>query len=204
MSSSNTQTVIANMALGHLGNGQEIANLDTERTQEAIAMRRFYATARDEMLREFPWPFATGRATLGLVEEDPNDEWAFSYRYPSDCVKARRIVGSLRNETRQSRVPYKIEQDATGILLLTDMEDAILEYTVREEDASLYPPDFVMALSLRLAAYTAPKLTRGDAFKMGDRALKFWMLAKSYAQGNAANEQQDDELPDSEFIRSRE
>jgi hypothetical protein len=74
---------ICNLALSHVGVSTEIANLDTERSKEAQACRRFYEPTREEVLRAFAWPFATRFVDLQLVEEEPNDEWAYSYRYPA-------------------------------------------------------------------------------------------------------------------------
>ncbi len=197
-------TAIANLAISHLGIGKEIANLDTERSAEAQACRRFYETAREITLRDFAWPFATKINELGLVEEDPNDEWAFSYRYPTDCLTVRRILSGIRNDNRQSRVPYRVTRDSSGLLIYTDMEDAELEYTIDETDVSRFPADFVMALSFLLATYTAPRLTGGDPFKLGPRAMELYQLELSKARATAANEEQAEELPDAEMIRVRE
>src|SRR5665648_440114 len=93
-------TEICNMALGHLASGKEIANLETERSAEAIACRRFFDSARDAVLRDFSWPFATKIKALSLIEEDPNSEWAYSYRYPTDCLNFRRILSGTRTDTR--------------------------------------------------------------------------------------------------------
>lgn len=197
-------TAIANLAISHLGIGKEIANLITERSAEAQACRRFYETARDITLRDFSWPFATKINALGLVEEDPNDEWGFSYRYPTDCLKLRRILSGIRNDTRQTRIPYRVTRDESGLLIYTDAEDAELEYTINESDVGRFPPDFVMALSFLLAGYVAPRLTGGDPFKLGNRALELYQFELSKARSSAANEEQPDDLPESEFIRTRE
>lgn len=199
-----SETEIANLAISHLGVGKEISDLTTDRSQEALACRRFYATARDQVLRDFAWPFAMKTVALGLVEEDPNDEWGYSYRYPSDAVELRRIISGERNDNRQGRVPYRIGRDASGLLIFTDEEDAELEYTLRETDTGRYPADFVMALSLRLAVYIAPRLTAGDPFKLSMRALDLYNYELSQARANAANEEQPEEPPESEFIRERE
>ena len=202
--SADSVTAICNMALSHLGVGTEIADLETESGEEAAACRRFYVVARDAVLRDFPWPFATKMATLALIETDPNDEWAYSYRYPTDSLSVRRIISGVRNDTRQSRVPYKIGQDSSGLLIYTDTEDAEMEYTVRMTDPSRYPPDFTTALSFLLASYIAPRLTAGDPFKMGNRAVEFYNVSIEKAQALAENEEQPEEAPDSEFIRGRE
>lgn len=199
-----SSTEICNMALSHLAVAKEIANIETEQSQEASACRRFYDIARDYTLRDFLWPFARRYQALGLVEEDPNTEWAFSYRYPSDCLKIHKIKGINRNETRQSKVSYQIAQDSIGLLIYTDAEDAEIVYTYKETDPQKYMPDFIMAFSFRLAAYIAPRLTAGDPFKLGDRAMQMYTIEISRAAANSVNEQQYDEEVQSELIRARE
>ena len=193
---------ICNMALSHLGVGKEIASL-TENSQEAKACRRFYENSRDDTLRAFDWSFATAFIALGLVEEDPTTEWAFSYRQPSDCIKIRRILSGERNDTQESKTPFKISSDTSGILILTDMEEATTEYTKRTEAVEHYPSDFIQAMSFKLAVLIAPRLTAGDRFKMGARAASLFVKAISDAQGNSLNEEQPDQPPDSEFITAR-
>lgn len=199
-----TKTEIANIALSHLGVGREIANIETENSQEANACRRFYDIAREQVLRDFNWPFATKEAALGLVSSNPTTEWTYSYRYPSDCLKLRRIFSGLRNDTRQSRVPFKLVRDDAGRLIYTDQIDAFMEYTYSETDASRFTPDFVQALACRLAAYMAPRLTSGDPFKMGERAYKLYIVEITRAQASADNEQQDEEKPQAEWINDRD
>lgn len=199
-----SSTEICNLALSHLRVSKEIANLETERSQEAASCRAFYETARDATLRDFAWAFASKIDSLPLVEEDPNDEWAYSYRYPTDCLKIRRILSGNRNDSHQTRQPYKVIQDSAGLLILTDKRDAELEYTIRADDSDRYPADFILAFSFRLAAYIAPRVTAGDPFKLGERALRMYQLEMSMAQASDVNEEQPDVLPESEFIRGRE
>lgn len=194
---------ICNLALSHLGIGKEIATFDTERSEEAAACRRFYDQALEQTLRDFAWPFATRTAELALVEEEPTSEWAYSYRYPANCVLVRRIPSGTRNETRQSKTPYRVASDATGRLIYTDKEDAEVEYTYNVVDPSLYPIDFVMALSLRLAVYIAPRITKGDPFKLRNETLSLYNYEISKAQAGSGNEEQPEEEPESEFVRAR-
>lgn len=199
-----TKTEIANMAVSHTGSGKEIGDLDTERSQEASACRRFYDIARKQTLKDYWWPFTSTTVALALVEATPTAEWAFSYRYPANCLEIRRIPSGIRNDSEQSRTKFKIGRDLTGFLIYTDKEDAEVEFTFDEEDTDRYPADFIMALSLRLAVYIAPRLTAGDPFKMGDRARALYTQEISKAAANAENEENPDQRPDSEFIRARE
>lgn len=199
-----SQTEIANLALSHLGIGKEISNLETERSEEAGACRRYFDIALDMVLSDFSWPFATKIADLALVESTPNDEWAYSYRYPTDCLKARRVLSGNRNDNRQSRVPYKIANDTSGIILFCDFTDAQMEYTARVSDPVLFPSDFTIALSYLIASFIAPRITSGDRFGLTKEMMQFYKMSLLQAQASAVNEEQPDQEPDSEFIRVRE
>src|SRR3972149_4434558 len=115
---------IVNIALGHIGVGRAISNLETESSQEAITARLFYDLALETVLRDSPWPFAAKIAVLSLIEEEPNTEWAFSYL---------------------------------------------------------------------LASLMAPKLTGGDPFKLGVRALQLYQYEIFRAKAAAGNESQPEE-----------
>lgn len=198
-----SKTEISNISLSHLGVGKEIANLETENSQEAAACRRFYDTALEATIRDFPWTFTNKYAALALVEEDPNDEWAYSYRYPTGCLFVKKILSGVRVDTRQTRVQYEVASDDAGKLIYTDMDDAQINYSALVEDTQFYPSDFVMAFSLRLASLIAPRVTAGDPFKLKNDMLKLYEYELSKARANNFNEEQDPEDPDSEFIRER-
>jgi len=199
-----SSTEICNLALSHLAINSQISNLDSESSAEARACRLFFNITRDAVLRDFAWPFATKIETLSLVEANPNDEWDYSYRVPSDCLFHRRILSGVRNDTQDSKIPYRIIQDDDGLLILTDQSDAELEYTIRESRVNHWFSDFCLAMSFRLASYIAPQVTGGDPFKLGDRAIKFYQYELAKAQNNAFNEQQSDAKIEAESIRARE
>lgn len=194
---------MCNLALSHDGVSKEIANVETENSANAAACRRFFEPARDETFRDFNWPFAKKFVTLGLVESDPNTDWAYSYRYPSDCMRIRKILSGIRNDSRQSRVVYERASDDSGGLIFTDEANAVLKYTKKVTDVGLFTPDYIMMFSLLLASYIAPRVTAGDPFKLGERAFKLYAFSKTKAEATAFNEEQDDELVESEFIRVR-
>lgn len=198
-----SSTEICNFALSHLGVGKSIANLDTERSEESNVCRLFFETARDATLRDFAFPFATKIAALALVEEEPNTDYGYSYQVPTDCLKIHRILSGTRNDTRQSRVHYKLSYGDAGTVVLTDAESAVIEYTVQVTDTARFTPDFILCLSFRLAAYISSRITGGDPFKVGDRALRAYEMELNKAKLSAINEEQDEEVPESEFIRDR-
>lgn len=200
------KTGVCNLALSHLAISKEIANVETERSAEASACRRFFEPALLEAQRDFPNPSNKVIKDLALVSDLRNivdAEWCFNYRYPADCSKAIRILSGVRNDTESTRVPYRILSDDTGKLIYTDKENAQLEYVTNNQDPSRWQPDFVMAFSLLLAAYIAPRLTAGDPFKLGERSYQAYLLSNSKSKANAVGEQQSEQPPDSEYINAR-
>lgn len=139
---------ICNMALRHLGQTKGLESFDDDETEAADGCRIFYPQVLDEVLSEFPWPFATKTDSLILVSDPtipPTPEWAYAYRYPVDAIWIRRILppteqllpnfagfptstGGLgmgpwpgsRQETQSTRVKYRIARDDSGLLIYTD------------------------------------------------------------------------------------
>ncbi len=198
-----SETEICNLALAHCGNSNGIASL-TERSAPARACSLFYAQVRDEVLREFPWPFTRTFAALALVAEQPTTEWAYSYRYPASCFRLVRLLSGMRVDTEATRVPFRMGADAQGRLLYTDLPEAVAEYYAAVTDVSRFSPDFVQTVALKLAAMIAPTVTGGDPTKLGLRALQLYQMQLAIARTTAANEDQPDVDADSAFILARQ
>jgi hypothetical protein len=115
-----------------------------------------------------------------------------------------RILSGIRNDNRQSRVPFRIVRDVSGRLIYTDAEDAVIEYTRDETNPELFTPDFTLALSYFLAVQIAPRLTAGDPFKLSEKVLNFYLAHLSRAKAIARNEEQMEQEPESEFTRGRD
>lgn len=121
-----TKTILCNMALSHLGVGKELSDADTDTSEYASACRMFYEHAIREVLRSWRWPFATKQADLFLLETSPTTEWGYSYMYPAEALRIRRILGGARPgvETNDTRVAYRVVQgnataDRDGIIKST-------------------------------------------------------------------------------------
>lgn len=193
-----SEVSICNVALSRCGINSSIAALN-EDGQEAEICNLHYAEVRDQVLRDAAWPFATRYASLALVEEDPNEDWAFAYRAPTDMLRAIRIIGDVRSE--RPRVPFKLGSDEAGLLIYTDWADAQLEYTIRITDTSLFSPDFASAVSWRLAMEIATPLTDNPSWS--DRAARYYGAAIAMAGSNAANEQAPDPPREAESVEAR-
>ena len=117
-----SSTEIANLATSHLAVSSSIGNLDTSTGPLATACRRFFDVAMNTWQRDFPFGMATTRVTLGLVQSDPNDEYQYEYRYPSDCQYIVRIVSGFITDNRQTELQFKIMRDATGRVIWTNVK----------------------------------------------------------------------------------
>lgn len=199
-----TKVEICNMAIAHLGAGKPISNIDTERSAEASACRLFFDIARDATLREFKWPFATSIVALQEIEEAPSTEWSYSYQYPNTCLFFRRILSGTRIDTQDTRVPYKVVQDDARTVIYTDQPEAEAEITLKQTNPAIFPPDFVLALSYRLASYIAPSVGGSEGKKLRAEMLQLYSSELGQAQANAYNEEVSEQMPDAETIRARQ
>lgn len=185
---------IWNLAVGHLRSPAVISS-ENDNTKEAAACRLYYEHARTITLEAFDWGFA--RQTQLLAELDPDDEgwntdllrgWGYAYVIPTTCQKFRRIW-----DTPERKVPYEIVLRpgvVSSQMILTNMSDAIGVFTASIEIPTLFPAHFVDALSWRLAAFAAPKLT-------GDNNFRRFALA-GYRDALDMAEEQDAATPSAE------
>lgn len=161
---------VVNRALIRIG-AQTIANLDTEQSREAEAARVIFEPELRATLRDFPWAFATAynsAPTLaGGSDATPiNDDWQYSYRYPTDCVFVRRIVSETRRAFDPDPEKFRVGNDATGLVFFANRKDPTIEYTARIPCVVGRSDDlFKDAFAWRLAACLAPSLAHIDPAK---------------------------------------
>ena len=79
----------------------------------------------------------------------------------------------------------------------------IIEYTFDNKNIPQWTPEFIEALSLKLASYLVPALTTGDPNATQQKIEQLYAQAISHAQTMAGNNEQRPEEPESEFIRAR-
>ncbi len=148
-----SEASICNMALARMGSTQTITGLaNTVTGNEANQARLWYPQDRDALLCDFPWPWAEAYMVLDQVAgpeidgQVANAQWTRSYRYPSDCLKVRRLVCSpiplatttppqttapltgnawgnqpwKRPEGQPYPISYGVGHDETGRLIETD------------------------------------------------------------------------------------
>ena len=142
-----SETSIANAALTLLGE-RRINSLD-ESSKSAKILKERFDEVRDEVLRSYPWNFATVRAQIAADAVAPS--WGFDYAYtlPSDCLRLLEIENL-------SKYPYRIE----GRKIITDHGSPLnVEYTSRVTDPQQMDVMFRQAFAAALGADVAEAIT---------------------------------------------
>lgn len=151
---------IVNTALARLGDVATVSSLD-EASAQAQYASTFYPIARDSMLEMHDWRFAIRRVTLAAVTAD-TFEWSYAYAVPSDMLRAVSVLEATSSATDSTQA-FDIMDDGSGnTIILTNLVDATLLYTVRVTDTTKFSPLFVDALAWLLAAQLAGPLLKGD------------------------------------------
>lgn len=173
---------IANLALAHLGDDATVSNFNPpEGSAQAEHCARFYPIARDSLLEQHDWGFATRRATLSALSyTDPTGEWQYAYALPNLCIKPIEVmppaanvnaaITSYPNSTVATNynvgnpgIEFTVETDDNGNkFLLTNQPNASLLYLVQVTDTNKFSPLFIDTLSWYLAAYLAGPVLKGD------------------------------------------
>lgn len=203
---------ICNMALSRIGNSDRIDALDEDSAQ-AEQCSLFYAPSRDFVLREFHWGFATAFVSLAEVSANPDPEYPYAYAMPTDCLKARRIVGAsipdefwpcindgwARPVVRP--IPFRVINGPSSSLIATTLSPATLEYTKTIESSEAFDPVFVSALAWKLASQIAPALSNNAGIAQNCDAQ--YQIEIARASAAMLNEGVNDFTRESSFITGR-
>lgn len=191
---------IGNLALANIGTNATIETFN-ENSAEAKQLNRWYNFARQQALESFNWSFARKRQALALASDDPPDDWAYRYQYPSDCVALRLIVNPVGKDA--DAIPYDIisSEDGQTKTIVCNLEDAVAEYTFDVTSTTLFTALFIEALSFLLAYHIAYPLTQNKQIR-DDMFQTYWAVLRLAAASNG-NETVPDKPRDAEWVRGR-
>jgi hypothetical protein len=183
-------TSLCNISLSHIGS----ARIDGfyGNSEEEIQCALLYELARDALLEAHDWTFAKSRFFMSLTAEDPTN-YDYSYIYPADCIIPRRIINpnevsaySFGGEIGSPSIvgtPFMEMTSPDGMQkrILTDKEDAELEYTLRITDINMMSSNFQLALTYFLGSMLVIPL-KGDLKKQAELFnLHFLFVGKAQA-----------------------
>lgn len=147
-----SKTQIFNIALNILGvsNPLENPNSNDNRT---ILLNNYYELARDYVLKDFDWNFASCFKEISLCEEQIKyANFSYSYNYPNDCICIRDIFEKGNYISQKFSI---VCQNNGNTVVLTDVKNPIIRYTKRIEKEIFFSCEFAMALAYYLASLSA-------------------------------------------------
>lgn len=193
-----TKVKIFNITLNILGISTPIENVNLN-DNKAIILNNYYELARDYVLKDFDWNFASCFKTLSLKNiENQIGNFSYCYNYPNDCICARDIFekGSYRLE----KFEIAALEDGTSVIL-TNAKNAVLRYTKRVEKEIFFNVEFSMALAYYLATITSNVLV-GNLQK-GESAHQKYVKILSRAKVLNAQEGADILYDEETYLSSR-
>lgn len=201
-----TEVDICNLALGYLGDRGTVASINPpEGSIQAGHCQRFYPLARDTLVQERNWSFATRRATPAGLEVNVG-EWMYEYALPANTLDIIAVIpsesvidysallyqGAVLSEVvaKLQPQPYTQESADDGTpIIYTNQADATILYVIRVTDTNRFTPLFINALARLLASYLAGPIIKGDAgIKESANQLKMFNLMFSHADVKDANQ----------------
>lgn len=199
-----SEVEICNIALSNIRAGS-INSLNESSIQAEICKLK-YPIMRDRCLRDGPWMFNRKVDALASATVDVFN-WAYTYSYPFDCLKIRRLVGSyeelpagsanvasrlldsrvLPNKGYRRQIPYEVFNYDNERVLGSDQPDLRIDYAAKITDPNLFSDDFVLALAYLLSSELAVPIAGAE---MG-RALRnesFQIYARYMASAMSADQ----------------
>lgn len=200
-----TKAKIYNLALGALLLQRQITNTDTDATNECKVLNTWYDVAFRMVLQDLDLDSTSTQMTLELIEEEPNDLWLFSYKYPSKCAFFRRIQSTSDIDDRETHIPKRIAIKDEQKCIFTNAEDAIAEYISTDVPLSSLSAPAGLCVAYRLASLAAPLVTGKGAKSLQEAIEKKYIITKAEAQEQDARENfnfTDEEIA-SEWVKER-
>lgn len=171
-----SQVGICNLALGHLGDEATVTSIDPpEGSEQAEHCAVFYPMALSSILEDHDWGFATKRATLVQLSEDPPEQWGYIYALPNLCVKPRAVLipGTTADDDSEE---FLIESNSSGTTVIyTNAANAILRYTAYVDDTTKFTGSFTLAFARKLASFLAGPIIKGsEGMKVAADQMKIY------------------------------
>ena len=151
---------VVNVALRLLG-ANSITSLEDD-AHEAKVMNDIYFIARDAVLEEAEWTFATKRFLPAKEAAAPAWGWTSSFPIPSDILRVTRVdrLDIIATGSSMNRRPAEYEVE--GRKILTN-EDVIYCKGIRRiEDEGIYSALFDEAFAAKLAVMACYSITESN------------------------------------------
>ena len=185
---------VCNFALTVLGE-QTITSIEDE-SDRAQTLESIYYIAKDAVLEEAEWTFATRRFLPAISATAPEWGWTSAFPLPSDIV---RVTSVDRNWTSSSGYIYDVQQErnpvdhvveyvnGVGRSILCNEDEIFCKGVRRIEDEGIYSPLFVEAFGCKLAYLAGEAITASNTKTQIALALYVEALKKAKSRDAMQN-----------------
>ena len=168
---------IVNNALNLLG-ADSIVSIE-DHAPEAQVMKNFYYIARDAVMEEAEWSFATKRFVPAKETAAPEWGWASAFTIPSNILRVTRVD---RYDFDQGVDRRPAEYEVEGNLILCNEDEIFCKGIRRMEDEGGYSPLFAEAFGYKLAVKAALAITESNTKMQLMAGLYTESIAKAKAR----------------------
>lgn len=190
---------ICNEAISDLP-AHPITGLDDQRKEARECSRHLNGVVSD-LLDEHDYDFARRRVSLASVANDREGEWAYAYRLPDEIISPIMLVRDYdANSTGLVVTPIlywpgidlqmlgyaPIDYEIANNTLYTNLDEAILEYSIDAVEPNKWPPLFAQAV-IRLLAARIYRPILGEKADTGEWRIKQQAAAYAAAEARASD-----------------
>lgn len=151
-----TKAKIFNIALKNLRVSISIQN-SNQSDKNTIILNEYYDIAKEQVLKDFDWNFASSYRELTLTGNIPmNPKFLYEYDYPNDCIFAHELISYIDEDISE----FEVAANSSGQKVINaNITPAVLRYTKAVENEIFFSTEFTMALCWYLAFLAAPAIT---------------------------------------------
>ncbi len=183
MAATVTQVTIVNLALSHIAI-KAISSI-TDGSVAQVEVSKVWDFTLKETLRSFNWGFAKVQAALTVTTLYDPAVYTYAYIYPTGCEAIRKVnVQTSLDEAISGKYEIMYDSVLAARRIVTDIEDAYIEYTALVEDVTLFDSHFIAALARALASKLAVSLN-GDTNQEKEQIAIFNTLISEAQRHNA-------------------
>lgn len=175
------ELVVCSAALKNIGESGRVTSIrPSDGSHEADLCAEHFDSARDEVLEERNWGFATVRRR-GSPRDTESPAWAYAYVRPSDCLRLIKVLpeDAVDDEVVTSRVHTsdinftpaligpaaqkhieEVLSDGTAVFYSNE-PNAVLMYVQRVTDTQRWPALFKSAMAARLSSKLVGATVKG-------------------------------------------
>ena len=202
-----TKEKIFNITLSALLLAKEVAQIDTDKSNEVRILKLHWDIALESTLKDLNLDSLSTPITLELIEELDGSlsQWRYVYKYPANCALLRRIVSGFTVDNSQTLINKRVGIHLGQKVIFCNEEQAVAECVPLDLPLSALSGMATQAVALKLGILACPLITGKGAKGLREELKKDYVMAKMEAQEDDAIENLNYESEEmrSEFVRER-